>query len=332
MTFNAIKVFSFSSLLLLSACCGIDMKELEVMENPFGNKMDVEVESSRGTDSHNIFDSFNQDIQKNQVEGRKKERLKLSYNVLNHNDDMDSFYGYVMYAPVYASLGTFCLTGWPIDFMSQSINMKADLYDKKGAFVKRYTGEGYSFKTVACYYGYTATDARKLANALAFNEALEEIYDQIEEDHEIMNSKRLSSDDYDEIIEQLLEEFEEHDVYEENNEVVVFVKKIEVDSPLVEDELFYKKLRTGFSNMKKVSITTLSEDEMVKDVRDLRKSKEVNQKNIAKENSLVAPKISVQSAIIVREDDGDVEYFFYITLTDLKTGIILVELEESIEK
>ena len=122
------------------------------------------------------------------------------------------------------------------------------------------------------------------------------------------------------------------DVYEENNEVVVFVKKIEVDSPLVEDELFYKKLRTGFSNMKKVSITTLSEDEMVKDVRDLRKSKEVNQKNIAKENSLVAPKISVQSTIIVREDDGDVEYFFYITLTDLKTGIILVELEESIEK
>lgn len=332
MTFNAIKVFSFSSFLLLFGCCSVDMQELEVMENPFASKMDIEVADTRGIGSHDIFIDFNRDIKKNQASGKNREKLKISYNILNPNDDMDSFYGYVMYVPVYASLGTFCLTGWPIDFMSQSINMKADLYDKNGSFVKRYTGEGYSFKTVACYYGYTAKDARKLANALAFNEALEEIYDQIEEDHETMNAKRLSSKDYDEIIDQLLEELEEHDVYEDNEEVIVYVNEIESDSPLVENELFYKKLRAGFSNMQKVSIASLSEDEMVTDVRSLRKSKEVNQKNIAKENMLVAPKISVKSSIIVREDDGDVEYFFYITLTDLKTGIVLVELEETIEK
>lgn len=333
MTLNATKIFTFTTILYLSSCCAINMQELEVLENPFENDIDVHISTSNNNNSHEILRYFDDTIEKSRKYKPNQQTLELSYNVLNNDKNMDTFYGYIMYIPVYASLGLFCLTGWPIDFMSQSINMKAELYDKDNNLIKKYTGEGYSYKTVACYYGYSPTDARKLANSLAYNEALEEIYEQIDDDIKIMKQKMLSEKDYKKIISKLIDKFKKTDTILNKDEIILSISEITSDSRLVEKELFLKKLRTAFVQTDKVKIATYTEDETVMDTRELRKSEEVDQKTVAQKNSLLAPNMALKSEIIVREDDDDdVEYFFYLTLTDIETGLIVIELEESIKK
>lgn len=330
---NAIKQASILSLILsITSCCGIDIQELEVMENPFRNQIEVKVDSAKGIDTHEIFQEFNNDINHLYQYNDNLSKLELSYNVLNEDKKMDTAYGYIMYIPTYASLGTFCLTGWPIDFMTQTVSIKGDLYDKNNNFVKRYTGEGFSYKTVACYYGYSATNARKLANSLAFNEALEEIYEQMEEDFEEMKEKMLSEDNYDEIISNLVENFTENENIQDEEEIILSISETLADSSLVEKELFEKKLRTALIQTNKVKFASYTEDEAIMDTRQLRKSEEVNQDTVAKKNSLLAPEIALKIEIIAREDDDQNEYFFYLTFTDIETGIVTIELEESFKK
>lgn len=78
-------------------------------------------------------------------------------------------------------------------------------------------------------------------------------------------------------------------------------------------------------------------DSMSEDVRELRKNDEFNQKTIAKKGTLVSPDFSLAGKIRqdnVKLSNGkvQVEYFFLLRLTDLNSGLVYWEDEQTIDK
>lgn len=78
-------------------------------------------------------------------------------------------------------------------------------------------------------------------------------------------------------------------------------------------------------------------DSMSEDVRELRDNAEFNQKTIAKQGTLVAPDFSLAGKI--RQDNVklangkvQVEYFFLLRVTDLASGLVYWEDEQTIDK
>ncbi|HDZ5026317.1 TPA: penicillin-binding protein activator LpoB [Campylobacter jejuni] len=78
-------------------------------------------------------------------------------------------------------------------------------------------------------------------------------------------------------------------------------------------------------------------DSMSEDVRELRNNDEFNQKTIAKKGTLVSPDFSL--AGIIRQDNvklsngkTQVEYFFLLRITDLSSGLVYWEDEQTIDK
>jgi uncharacterized protein (TIGR02722 family) len=78
-------------------------------------------------------------------------------------------------------------------------------------------------------------------------------------------------------------------------------------------------------------------DSMSEDVRELRGNAEFNQKTIAKSGTLVAPDFSLAGKI--RQDNVklanrkvQVEYFFLLRMTDLNSGLVYWEDEQTIDK
>lgn len=78
-------------------------------------------------------------------------------------------------------------------------------------------------------------------------------------------------------------------------------------------------------------------DSMSEDVRELRDNAEFNQKTIARQGTLVAPDFSLAGKIRqdnVRLANGkvQVEYFFLLRVTDLTSGLVYWEDEQTIDK
>ena len=78
-------------------------------------------------------------------------------------------------------------------------------------------------------------------------------------------------------------------------------------------------------------------DSMSEDVRELRDNDEFNQKTIAKKGTLVSPDFSLAGKI--RQDNvklsngkTQVEYFFLLRMTDLTSGLVYWEDEQTIDK
>ena len=76
---------------------------------------------------------------------------------------------------------------------------------------------------------------------------------------------------------------------------------------------------------------------MSKDVRELRDDDEFNQATIAKKGTLVAPDFSLAGKIRqdnVKLSNGKIqaEYFFYLSVTDLNSGLAYWEDEQTINK
>ncbi|EFC31820.1 penicillin-binding protein activator LpoB [Campylobacter jejuni] len=78
-------------------------------------------------------------------------------------------------------------------------------------------------------------------------------------------------------------------------------------------------------------------DSMSEDVRELRNNDEFNQKTIAKKGTLVSPDFSLAGKI--RQDNvklsngkTQVEYFFLLRITDLSSGLVYWEDEQTIDK
>jgi uncharacterized protein (TIGR02722 family) len=112
------------------------------------------------------------------------------------------------------------------------------------------------------------------------------------------------------------------------------------------DELV-KKIRTQLLRSGKVVVTTAvgldgGEDPMVIAARQLRDSTEVNQANVAKKGTIVAPDLSLSGKLIQKNLKLDksflssskerVEYYIQLSLTDLNTGLALWENETPIIK
>lgn len=110
----------------------------------------------------------------------------------------------------------------------------------------------------------------------------------------------------------------------------------------IDTDQLIKKIRVALLRSGKVVTTTAvglqgAEDAMVQKARDLRQSKEFNQKTVAKEGQMIAPDYSLSGKILQRNlklDDGrqQSEYYFQLSLTDITTGLAYWEGETPIVK
>lgn len=109
-------------------------------------------------------------------------------------------------------------------------------------------------------------------------------------------------------------------------------------------DLLTKKIRIELlQNGKGKFITTTAvraggpEDAMSYQARQLRNSKEFNQKTVAAEGQMIAPDYSLSGKVIQRDTkigsgDKRVDYSFQLTMTDIKTGLAFWEGETKVSK
>lgn len=124
--------------------------------------------------------------------------------------------------------------------------------------------------------------------------------------------------------------------------VLVISRVINDTMQNIDTDQLVKKIRVELLRSGKVVTTTAvglngAEDPMVAAARKLRKSKEVNQRGVARKGQIVAPDLSLSGKIIQRTHRVDsstdqVEYFFMLTLTDINTGLAFWEGETPIIK
>jgi len=103
-----------------------------------------------------------------------------------------------------------------------------------------------------------------------------------------------------------------------------------------------KSIRIALLQSGKVVVTTAvraggAEDTMSYEARKLRGSDEFNQRTVAKKGQMIAPDFSLSGKIIQRNtklSNGDmkVDYYFQMSLTDIKTGLAYWEGETVITK
>ena len=110
----------------------------------------------------------------------------------------------------------------------------------------------------------------------------------------------------------------------------------------IDTDQLIKKIRVELLKSGKVVVTTAvsangAEDKMSMDARKLRENDEFNQNTVQKKGTLVAPDMSLSGKILQRNvamDDGkqQVEYYFMLSLTEIKTGLAWWEGETVIGK
>ncbi len=110
----------------------------------------------------------------------------------------------------------------------------------------------------------------------------------------------------------------------------------------IDTDQLVKKIRIELLNSGKVVVTTAvgangAEDKMSKQARELREDAEFNQRTVQKEGQMIAPDMSLSGKILqrnIRMDDGkqQVEYYFMLSLTSVKTGLAWWEGETIIGK
>lgn len=79
-----------------------------------------------------------------------------------------------------------------------------------------------------------------------------------------------------------------------------------------------------------------SKDKMLDSVREARENDEVNQYGVPEKGNIIAPELSLSGKIIQRntkvKSKQRVDYFFLLTLTDLKSGLVVWDNEVNIIK
>jgi len=108
----------------------------------------------------------------------------------------------------------------------------------------------------------------------------------------------------------------------------------------IDTDQLIKKIRIELLNSGKVYVTTAvgsAEDKMNTKARELRKNAEFDTTSVQIEGTLQAPDMSLSGKILQRnirmnEDKQQVEYYFMLTLTNLKNGFAVWEGESIIGK
>jgi len=129
----------------------------------------------------------------------------------------------------------------------------------------------------------------------------------------------------------------------DNDRVVIAISTITNDTMQhIDTDQLIKKIRVDLLRSGRAVITTSigsegNVDAMNKQVREISGSEDYNQRTTAKKGQLISPEMSLSGKIIQRNvtmDDGkqQVEYYFQLTLTELKTGLAWWEDETVIGK
>jgi len=110
----------------------------------------------------------------------------------------------------------------------------------------------------------------------------------------------------------------------------------------IDTDQLIKKIRVELLRSGKVVVTTAvgmngAEDKMSKEARKLREDSEFNQRTVQKEGQMIAPDMSLSGKILQRnvrmdDDKQQVEYYFMLSLTEIKTGLAWWEGETVIGK
>ncbi|MBE0514143.1 penicillin-binding protein activator LpoB [Sulfurimonas sp.] len=111
----------------------------------------------------------------------------------------------------------------------------------------------------------------------------------------------------------------------------------------IDTDQLVKKIRVGLLQSGKVVVTTAvglkgAEDEMSMHAREtLRGNTEFDQKSVAGKGSMIAPDLSLSGKILQRSIKVDsktqrVEYYFQMSLTEIKTGLAYWEDERIVAK
>ncbi|MFV0480800.1 MAG: penicillin-binding protein activator LpoB [Campylobacteraceae bacterium] len=109
----------------------------------------------------------------------------------------------------------------------------------------------------------------------------------------------------------------------------------------IDTDLLIKKIRIAVLNSGKAVVTSAitaggNDDQLIYDTRDLRADSEFKQDTIAGKGTLLAPELSLSGKIIQQTKTVDknalVDYYFQLTLTDLKTGLAIWEDETIVSK
>ncbi|MBQ4479515.1 MAG: penicillin-binding protein activator LpoB [Victivallales bacterium] len=124
---------------------------------------------------------------------------------------------------------------------------------------------------------------------------------------------------------------------------VVVISRVTNDTnQYIDTDLLIKKIRVSMLNSGKAVITTAvgltgPEDEMSAGVRGLGNDENFNQATVAGKGTMIAPDLSVSGKIIERHPNAGtkfatVEYYFQLSLTDIRTGLAIWEGEQQITK
>ncbi|ADU97134.1 penicillin-binding protein activator LpoB [Thermovibrio ammonificans] len=109
----------------------------------------------------------------------------------------------------------------------------------------------------------------------------------------------------------------------------------------IDTDQLIKDIRVALLKSGKAVITTYvkaggPEDPMTGAIRKLRGNDEFNPKTLPGKHQLIAPDLSLSGKIVQRvlftNEGKKVEYYFILTLTDLKTGLAIWEGEKEITK
>ncbi|MDR1975555.1 MAG: penicillin-binding protein activator LpoB [Campylobacteraceae bacterium] len=109
----------------------------------------------------------------------------------------------------------------------------------------------------------------------------------------------------------------------------------------IDTDLLIKKIRISILESQKAIVTSAitaggNDDALIYQTRDLREDDEFQQDTIAEKNTLLAPELSLSGKIIQQTKTVDknklVEYYFQLTLTNLKNGLAVWESESIIGK
>ena len=128
-----------------------------------------------------------------------------------------------------------------------------------------------------------------------------------------------------------------------NQRKVIAIGRIVNDTPQrIDTDKLTAKITIALRKSGKFILTTAvaaggARDSMSKDVRELRDDDEFNAATVAKKGTLVAPDFSLAGKIRqdnVKLPNGKIqaEYFFYLSVTDLTSGLAYWEDEQTINK
>jgi uncharacterized protein (TIGR02722 family) len=124
---------------------------------------------------------------------------------------------------------------------------------------------------------------------------------------------------------------------------VMSISKITNDTmQRIDTDLLIKRIRIDLLNSGKVVVSTAvkaggPEDSLSMETRELRKSKEFKQSTVADVGQMYAPDLSLSGKIIQRNTSISgsvqrVDYYFMLSLTDVKSGLALWEGQEVVKK